>query len=129
MLCAGESDCNLPQLGAIQGQRARFHIFTLGTEDDLHSPNIAATTFVDNVRQLPGHACCVSLSRISVAAHILQLRTEAESSLPEAMQEPYDICLTTESSSCCSGVRACRVLLQRVNWNLFRVQCICSLHT
>lgn len=46
---AGESYCNLPQLTATQGQRARFHIFTLGTEDDLHGPNIAATTFVDNV--------------------------------------------------------------------------------
>ena len=95
MPCAGVSDCNLPQLGAIQGQRARFHIFTLGTEDDLHSPNIAATTFVEDVRPLPGHACCVRLSQISVAVYTLQLRTEAESFLPEAMQEPHYICLTT----------------------------------
>ena len=46
---AGESDCNLPQLTATLGQRARFYIFTLGTEDDLHAPSITASTFVDNV--------------------------------------------------------------------------------
>ncbi len=47
---AGESNCNLPQLTAVQGQRARFHIFTLGTEDDLHSPSIQADAFVADVR-------------------------------------------------------------------------------
>ena len=50
---AGESDCNLPQLTATLGQRARFYIFTLGTEDDLHAPSITASTFVDNVRCWP----------------------------------------------------------------------------
>lgn len=34
----------------MQGQRARFHIFTLGTEDDLHSPSLQAATFVADVR-------------------------------------------------------------------------------
>lgn len=41
--------CNLPKMVAKQGERVRFHIFTLGTEDDLHSPSLLASSFLDAV--------------------------------------------------------------------------------
>lgn len=44
--------CNLPKLRARQGERARFHIFTLGTQDDLHAPSLVASAFLEDVRDL-----------------------------------------------------------------------------
>lgn len=42
--------CNLPKLRAKQGERARFHVFTLGTEDDLHGPSLSSSSFLYDVR-------------------------------------------------------------------------------
>ncbi len=49
---AGMMFCNLPKMMAKQGERVRFHIFTLGTEDDLHSPSLLASSFLADVRPL-----------------------------------------------------------------------------
>jgi hypothetical protein len=43
--------CNLPHMMAYSGETVRFHIFTLGTEDDLHGPSITSANFLDNVSQ------------------------------------------------------------------------------
>lgn len=45
--------CNLPKMTAKQGERVRFHMFTLGTEDDLHSPSLLASSFLADVSHMP----------------------------------------------------------------------------
>ena len=52
-VAAGMVYCNLPKLRARQGERVRFHIFTLGTQDDLHAPSLVAAAFLDDVRLPP----------------------------------------------------------------------------
>ncbi|CAL8466619.1 g6155 [Coccomyxa elongata] len=52
--------CNLPKMVGRQGDRVRFHIFTLGTEDDLHGPSLLASSFLadgqrrESLQLIPG---------------------------------------------------------------------------
>ncbi len=47
---AGMIYFNLPKMVGKQGDRVRFHVFTLGTEDDLHAPSLLASSFLADVR-------------------------------------------------------------------------------
>lgn len=42
--------CNLPHLQAKQGERVRLYLMSLGTEDGIHGPGIAASNLDWDVR-------------------------------------------------------------------------------
>lgn len=43
--CAGFVFCNMPPLRFILGQRVRFYVMALGTEVDMHTPNMERTVW------------------------------------------------------------------------------------
>ena len=52
---AGYLFCNGPTFNATVGERVRFYLMTLGTEADLHNPNLITSQWTALVRRLRLH--------------------------------------------------------------------------
>ncbi|KAI3431459.1 hypothetical protein D9Q98_004511 [Chlorella vulgaris] len=120
--------CNMPVLSFNQGDRVRFHVMALGTEVDMHTPNLVGQTMqVDNgqrgaaVAMMPGAMHSIDVVMANPGTAVVQCRVADHISAGmQALVKVYadgEVAAEQEAAAAKATVKRYYIAAEPVDWD------------